>query len=68
MAKKKARRGSSKLKALLLRAMRTLESAKKYASPTQWARIHDIEARLGTALGARRPFNRKKRPTMAQEG
>lgn len=38
-------------------AYRSLEASKKYAGPKDWARVHDVQSRLATALGLRRAIN-----------
>lgn len=52
---------SPKFVSRLMAAARMLEASKKYASPTQWARVHDIQSRLATCMGLRRAFNVKRK-------
>jgi len=68
MAKKKPRRGSRKAQTLMQSAMKMLDRAKMYASPTQWARIHDVQSRIATAQGKRRAFNRKRASAATKGG
>jgi hypothetical protein len=53
---------TSKFQRLVKRAYTALEASKQVASPLEWARVHDVQARLATAVGLRRAFNRKKVP------
>lgn len=57
MAKVHATRFTS----LCMSAYRALEASKKYAGPSDWARIHDVQSRLATALGLRRAINIKRK-------
>lgn len=52
---------STKFASRLMHAGRLLEESKRYASPTEWARVHDIQARIATTLGLRRAFNVKRK-------
>lgn len=41
-------------------AVATVRKAMDSANPEQWNRLHDIEARLMTAIGANKSFAHKK--------
>jgi len=60
-AKKKRRRpGASKVDAILAAVDRKLQQAKQHATPLQWARIHETQARVATARGKKMKVNRGK--------
>jgi hypothetical protein len=63
MAEKKKRRrpGAAKVDKILAQVDRALQRAKQYATPLQWARIHETQARVATARGKKQKVNRGKR-------